>query len=795
VNVVITAILDDPDNETVNGITWQWYRGSSPITGADNGENTNTSTYTPVAGNIGSRLRARGAGALMSSYTPTTGDVGSVLRATAMYDDGEDEDKTAQEDSANSVRRAPDTNTDPVFPDQDLNAPNVQTAQTREVAENTPAGRNLGPRVAATDPGDVLTYSLDTGNDAASFDINRATGQLTTKAALDYEDADIRESTVTVTATDPFGATVTSVVTITVTDVNEDPTLMGAASIDHEEGTTVLDVDATNQTADAAEYTAADVDDADDVADLRWTLRGADESKFEITDTGATRVLSFMDAPDFESPTDSGRNNVYEVTIRVTDSEGNTADQAVTVKVTNMEEAGTVTLSTLQPRVDFPVTATLADADNITAGSVSWQWYRGNVQTTNLPEECAETTANNCAIKDAASDTYTPVADDIGDTLTAVASYTDGSPNEGDAKDVVAAPAANQVLADTRNKAPVFPDQDTEMEGRQTAQERMIAENTAAAEVIGAPVAATDEDMSLTYSLGGPDAASFDIVRTSGQLQTKAELDKETKDTYTVTVTAADSLSESSTITVTIKVTNVDEMPDLEGEAPEEYAENGTGAVATFTAVDPEGESIVWSLATGGDMEDFTIKDGVLRFMNSPDFEDPKGGGANGTDNTYVVTVQASDGGDDTTATEELTIEVTNVEEPGTVTLSTLQPQVGVAITATLTDPDNATATTVTWQWYRGNSEIVGATDGAGALMSSYTPTTGDVGSVLRATAMYDDGEDEDKTAQEDSAHAVRQAPESNIPPTFPDQDLEAQNVQTAQTRTVAENTRLRARI
>ena len=79
-----------------------------------------------------------------------------------MYDDDEDEDKTAQEDSANSVRRAPDanTNTDPVFPDQDLNAPGVQTAQTREVAENTPAGRNLGPRVAATDPGDVLTYSL-----------------------------------------------------------------------------------------------------------------------------------------------------------------------------------------------------------------------------------------------------------------------------------------------------------------------------------------------------------------------------------------------------------------------------------------------------------------------------------------------------------------------------------------------------------------------------------------------------------------------------------------------------------
>ena len=144
------------------------------------------------------------------------------------------------------------------------------------------------------------------------------------------------------------------------------------------------------------------------------------------------------------------------------------------------------------------------------------------------------------------------------------------------------------------------------------------------------------------------------------------------------------------------------------------------------------------------------------------------GGGANGTDNTYSVTVEASDGGADTTAMEEVTIEVTNVDEPGEVTLSTLQPQVGVAIMATLDDPDNETESTVSWQWYRGTSPIAGATAGDGTVMSSYTPVDGDVGSVLRAKAMYDDGEDEDKTAQEDSAHAVREAPASNIPPTFP---------------------------
>ena len=36
----------------------------------------------------------------------------------------------------------------------------------------------------------------------------------------------------------------------------------------------------------------------------------------------------------------------------------------------------------------------------------------------------------------------------------------------------------------------------------------------------------------------------------------------------------------------------------------------------------------------------------------------------------------------------EVTISVTNVVENGTVTLSTLQPRVGVELTAMLTDPD-----------------------------------------------------------------------------------------------------------
>ena len=87
------------------------------------------------------------------------------------------------------------------------------------MAENTAAGRSIGAPVAATDAdNDDLTYTLG-GADSASFAINRATGQLMTRAALDHETKP--SYTVTVTATDGDGATDTITVTITVTDVDE----------------------------------------------------------------------------------------------------------------------------------------------------------------------------------------------------------------------------------------------------------------------------------------------------------------------------------------------------------------------------------------------------------------------------------------------------------------------------------------------------------------------------------------------------------------------------------------------
>ena len=66
----------------------------------------------------------------------------------------------------------------------------------------------------------------------------------------------------------------------------------------------------------------------------------------------------------------------------------------------------------------------------------------------------------------------------------------------------------------------------------------------------------TPDDDTVTYSLGGTDAASFTINSTTGHLQTSAALDYETKSSYTVTITATDSKGGENTITVTINVTD-----------------------------------------------------------------------------------------------------------------------------------------------------------------------------------------------------------------------------------------------
>ena len=383
---------------------------------------------------------------------------------------------------------------------------------------------------------------------------------------------------------------------------------------------------------------------------------------------------------------------------------------------------------------------------------ITWQWARS-----------AEASGTFTKIDGATSATYTPVKDDAvvldgGDSahaamyLQATASYTDRR-SEATAEAV----SDNTVIANTDNRAPEF---STESTTRKIDENKVATTGTQEDGNVGAVVMATDPNPdNLTYTLSGTDAASFDIVRNTGQLQTKAKLDYEAKNTYMVTVTAADPNGLSDTIDVTIKVTDVDEAPKIitgglvvRGTSDINYAENGTGMVATYSAAGPDAADATWSLS-GADAGDLSISSaGVLTFMASPNYESPAD--AN-TDNIYMVMVNANDGTTD--AMKAVTVRVTNEEEMGEVTLWAgtdalrMAPQVGDTITGAVMDQDGG-ETVESWQWAKTMTPdmmdswmpITGATDAA------YMVTADDTGYHLRVMATYTDAAGTDM-AMEDS--------------------------------------------
>ena len=122
-----------------------------------------------------------------------------------------------------------------------------------------------------------------------------------------------------------------------------------------------------------------------------------------------------------------------------------------------------------------------------------------------------------------------------------------------------------------------------------------VAENTAAGADVGSALSATDPDGdSLTYSLEGTDANSFNILSTGsgGQIQTSADLNHEAKSSYSVTVRVIDGRGGNNTTNITINVTDVDgEAPGIP-VAPDVTAASSTSLQVSWAAPANEGPPI-----------------------------------------------------------------------------------------------------------------------------------------------------------------------------------------------------------
>ena len=142
---------------------------------------------------------------------------------------------------------------------------------------------------------------------------------------------------------------------------------------------------------------------------------------------------------------------------------------------------------------------------------------------------------------------------------------------------------------------------------------------------------------------------------------------------------------------------------------------------------------------------DIDASSGQLRTKAGLDYE---------VKNTYQISVSVRDGknaegnpdaADDATIT--VTITVTNVEEPGKVTLNLLQPQVGTGLTTIVTDPDGGVRG-MTWEWESSSDNKNTWTPISGAVSGTYFPVDADVGNYLRVTVSYTDAEGSNKSAQ-----------------------------------------------
>ena len=610
VDTPLTATLNDPDGVVVSTTTWKWE--ISP-------DETSWTTITDAA---------------LASYTPVSGDLGKFLRVTASYTDGHGANKTAQAAPDDAVRAAPVTNAAPDFPSSENGA--------RSVAENTAAGENVGAAVAADDgdSGDTLTYKLG-GVDSPYFTIVDNSGQILTKAPLDYEAKSTY--TVTVTATDPSRESDTVTVTITVTDANEPPLAPGIPAMTQ-----------NSRTSLTMAWTAPSSTGRPAVTDYDYRYKKTDAVNWEeVTDTAITDTS--VEITGLEATT------YYHVQVRATNAEGTGDWSASGIGITrtlpnNKPEFPTPTTTrevseTAQERQNIgdPVDAQDTDKDDLTyilegfdSDSFMIDDSTGQLKT-KMPLDYETKSAYSVMVK---AEDGRGGSDSIGVNINVI--------------DV--------------NEPPVFSG---------NLGVHSVPENTGPGVDIGAPVTATDqEDDTLTYSLDSAGAHAFAIDASTGQLRTKAVLDYETARTHSVEVHVSDRKDAQgvtdtvvdATIPVTITVTNVNEPPAFTEGAPSRIVPENTAAGVDIgdpvTATDPEGDTLTYSLG-GTDAGDFRIdtSSGQLKTRTEMDFESGK--------TNYTVTVSVGDGKDadgntDTTtdATVMVTIAVTDENEPPAVTIS-----------------------------------------------------------------------------------------------------------------------------
>ncbi len=544
--------------------------------------------------------------------------------------------------------------------------------------------------------------------------------------------------------------------TVTATPVAVPPTVTGLATVDYAE----------NGTAAIETYTIADPDASGTVSVL--DLSGDDASQFSLTTTDnadgtVTAELNFIDAPDYEAPTDSGGNNVYEVTLSGSDG-SNTTDLDITVTVTGVNDnnptvTGLATVNYAENGTAAIETYTITDADagdtvsvlNLTGIDVSrFSLPNTGGGTATVTAELNFTTAPNYEV---------PTDSDDNNDYEVTLNFSDGS--------------RTTALAITVTVTDV--DDVSVWSGTTTGA---VTEDDSAANSATGTLTITDEDENDTdptitaqtdtngtygsFSIADDGVWTYTLDNTDADTNALDDGDDVT-DTFPVTA------SDSNTQNVVITISGDDDPPVITGPPPPvTFAENGTNAIATYSATDPEGRSITWGVSSFNipgteDWNSFSVStlsngDGELKFNPPPNYEAPTD---HNSDNVYgallyAATPSGNNGG--------LIVAVTVTDLPAVSGLATLDyAENGTAAVGTYTATDaDGQAVSVTWSLEGDDSGDF--TISGGALSFASPPdhenaTDADTDNVYEVTVVATDGSEAGRLDVSVAVTGVDEAP------------------------------------
>ena len=411
--------------------------------------------------------------------------------------------------------------------------------------------------VNASDPDNNTLHFTLSGSRSSHFTIHSLTGLVTLTQALNFEDAAIYVLTVTVS--DGEGGVNVTTLTVEVTDQNDTPSFSNtpfSAAIDEN-----IDI--------GTQVVLASALDEDENSTLTYTLSGANSSDFAISITG---IISTAGEINFESCSS------YSLTISISD--------------------GTTTVTT-------PLTVTVNDINDppvFSNASYSLTVNEGVTSSVSILQVSASDQDNDIIVYSFVGITSSDFTVNSANGVVSTASVLDYEKTPSYALTVQAddgnggktLSSITVTLTDLNDEAPTF---------NSASYNGHVTENV----VIGSSVmtvTASDgdaADSSLAYLLSGSNSSHFTVTG-SGLIQTGSDIDYESVQGYSLTLTATDSANNTGTTTIIITVINqIDNDPVFSSASfsasVTEDASPGT-SVVRITASDADlGDVITYALS------------------------------------------------------------------------------------------------------------------------------------------------------------------------------------------------------